>query len=92
MNVCLNLCVYMDNSLVVFWKRFPLPPRFLVKNAKNNIFEDKWFLSKIFYKIKMQAATYWSSYPKKNIIFFQTIDFLRNFQKSLFSEICEKHR
>ena len=53
----------MDNSLVVFWKRFFLRPRFLVKNAKNNIFEDKWFLSRIFYQIKMQAATYWSSHP-----------------------------
>ena len=42
---------------MLFWKRFLLPPRFLVKNAKNIVFEDKWFLSKIFYQIKMQAAT-----------------------------------
>ena len=35
---------------------------FLVKNAKNNIFEDKCFLSKMFYQIKMQAATNWSSH------------------------------
>ena len=46
---------------MVFSKDFFLPPRFLVKNAKNNVFEDEWFLSKIFYQIKMQAATYWSS-------------------------------
>ena len=34
-----------------------LLPRFLVKNAKNNVFEDKWFLSKMFSQIKMQDAT-----------------------------------
>ena len=35
-----------------------LLPRFLVKNAKKNkVFEDKWFLNKMFSQIKMQAAT-----------------------------------
>ena len=79
---------------MVFWKRSLLPPRFLVKNAKNNVFEDKWFLSKIFYQIKMQAATYWSSHPKKHqtFDFFQTTDFLRNFQKFHFFEIFENHQ
>ena len=48
--------------------------RFLVKNAKNNILEDKCFLSKMFYQIKMQAATNWSSHLKKH----QTFDFLSN--------------
>ena len=38
MMFCLNLCIYIDNSLVVFWKRFLLLPRFSVENAKNNIF------------------------------------------------------
>ena len=41
---------------MVFWKKNPSLPRFLVKNAKNNVFEDKWFLSKMFSQIKMQAA------------------------------------
>ena len=50
---CLNLCIYMDNSLVVFWKGFLVLLRFLVKNAENNIFEDKCFLSKMFSQIKM---------------------------------------
>ena len=63
---CLNLCIYMDNSLVVFWKSFLVLIRFLVKNEKKkNIFEDKCFLSKMFYQIKMQAATNWSSHLKK---------------------------
>ena len=62
---CLNLCIYMDKSLVVFWKSFLVLLCFLVKNAKNNIFEDKCFLSKMFHQIKMQAATYWSSHLKK---------------------------
>ena len=50
---------------MVFWKKNLLLPRFLVKNAKNNVFEDEWFLSKMFSQIKMQAATNWSSHLKK---------------------------
>ena len=84
----------MDNSLVVFWKSFLALLRFLVKMQKNNIFGDKCFLSKMFYQIKMQAATNWSSHLKKHQIFefFQTTDFLCNFQKSHFSEIYENHQ
>ena len=50
---------------------------FFGKNAKNNVFEDKWFLSKLFSQIKMQAATNRSSHLKniKHLIFFQTTDF-----------------
>ena len=64
---------------------------FLVKNAKNNSFEDKCFLSKIFYQLKMQAASNWSSYLKKHqtFQFFSKDRFLCNFQKSHFSEIFE---
>ena len=59
---------------------------FLVKNAKNNIFEDKCLLSKIVYQIKTHAAANWSSHLKKHqtFEFFQTTDFLCNFQKSHF--------
>ena len=80
---------------MVFWKSFLVLLRFLVKNAKNNIFEDKcFFFSKMFYQIKMQAATNWSSHLKKHQTFqsFQTTDFLCNFQKSHFSEIFENHQ
>ena len=48
------------------------------KNANNNyVFEDKWFLSKMFSQIKMQAATNWPSHHKKHqtFDFFQTTDF-----------------
>ena len=71
-----------------------LLPRFLVKNAKNNVFEDKWFLSKMFSQIRMQAATNRSSHLKKHqtFDFFQTTDFLCNFQKSHFSKIFENHQ
>ena len=55
-------------------EKFLLLPRFLVKNANNNVFEDKWFLSKMFSQIKMQAATNWSSHLKKH----QTFDFFSN--------------
>ena len=77
---------------MVFRKSFLAFLRFLVKNAKNSIFEDKCFLSKMFYPIKMQAATNWSSHLKKHqtFEFFQTTDFLCNFQKSYFSEILKK--
>ena len=75
-------------------EKFSSTSSFLVKNAKNNIFEDKCFLSKMFYQIKMQAATNWSSHLKKHqtFQFFQTTDFLSNFQKSHFSEIFESHQ
>ena len=36
---------------MAFWKSFLLLPCFLGKHAKNNVFEDKWFLSKMFYPI-----------------------------------------
>ena len=51
------MCIYMNNSLVLFLEKFSFSSSFLVKNAKNNVFEDKWILSKMFYQIKMQAAT-----------------------------------
>ena len=78
---------------MVVGKSFLLLRCFWVKNAKNNVFADKWFLSNRFYQIKMQAATNWSSQLKKlqTFGFFQTTDFLCNFQKSHFSEIFENH-
>ena len=74
---------------MVLRKSFLVLLRFLVKKAKNNIFEDKCFLSKMFYQIKMQTATNWSNHLKKHqtFDFFQMTDFLCNFQKSHFSEI-----
>ena len=76
----------MDNSLVVFWKSFLALLRFLVKNAKNNIFEDKCFLSKMFYQIKMQAATNWSSHLKniKHLNFFKQQIFYAIFKNRIF--------
>ena len=79
-----------------FWRKFFFFPVFLVKNAKNNAFKDKWFLSKIFYQIKMQAATNWSSHLIIHQTFdlhvFQTTDFLCNFEKSQFTEIFGNHQ
>ena len=82
------MCIYMDKSLVVFWKSFLVLLRFLVKNAKKkNIFEDKCFLSKMFYQIKMQAATNWSSHLKKtsNNSIFSNDRFFMQFSKIAFS-------
>ena len=66
----------------------------LKMQKKKNIFEDKCFLSKMFFQIKMQAATNWSSHLKKHqtFQFFQTTDFFCNFQKSHFSKIFENHQ
>ena len=47
---------------------------FFGENPKKNVFEDKWFLSKMFSQIKMQAATNWSSHLKKTI---KTFDFFK---------------
>ena len=84
----------MDKSLVVFWKSFLVLLRFLVKNAKNNIFEDKCFLSEMFYQIKMQAATNWSSHLKniKHFNFFKRQIFYAIFKNRIFSEIFEIHQ
>ena len=45
-----------------------------LKMQKKNNFEDKCLFSKIFYQIKMQAATNWSSHLKTHQTFelFQT--------------------
>ena len=75
---------------MVFWKKFLLLPRFLVKNAKKtpNVFEDKWFLSKMFSEIKMQAATNWSSHLKntKHLIFFKRQIFNAIFKNYIFRD------
>ena len=85
----------MDNRLVLFWKIFLLLPRLMLKNAKKKKkIYDKWFLSKMFSQIKMQAATNWSSHLKniKHLILFQTTDtYLMQFSKITFSEIFENH-
>ena len=58
---------------------------------KTRFFEDKWLFSKMFYQIKMHAATNWSSHLKNHqtFEFFQITDCLRNVQKSCFSEISK---
>ena len=79
---------------MVFRKKILLLLRFWVKNAKNTVFEDKWFWSKVFSQIKMQAATNWFSHLKKHqtFDFFSNEFFLCNFQKSHFPEIFENHQ
>ena len=58
---------------MVFLEKFSFTSSFLVKYAKNNVFDDKWFWSKIFYPIKIQANTNWSSHLKKHL----TSDFFK---------------
>ena len=86
---------------MVFWKSFLVLLRFLVKNGeKKNIFEDKSFLSKMFYQIKKQAATNWSSHLKniKHLNFFKRQIFYAIFKNHIFarflkiiSSTCKNH-
>ena len=87
MNFRLDLCIYMDNSLVVFLENFSFTSSFYVKIAKKkNVFEDNWFWGKIFHQIKIQANTNRSSHLEKHqtFDFFQTIDFLHIFKNRSF--------
>ena len=72
-------------------EKFSFTFSFLVKNAKNNVFEGKWFLSKFFNQIEMQAATNWSSHLKKHqtFEFFRTTVFLRNFKNCIFLRLLK---
>ena len=74
---------------MVFWKSFLVLLSFLVKNAKNIIFEDKCILSKMFYQIKMQAATNWSSHLKniKHFIFFKRQIFYAIFKNRILENL-----
>ena len=78
----------MEKTLVVFWRSFLVLLRFLVKNAKKTTFlKIKGFLNKMFYQIKMHAATNWSSHLKKtsNIsIFFKRQIFYAIFKNRIF--------
>ena len=67
---------------MVFWKSFRVLLRFLVKNAKNNIFEDKCFLSKMFYQIKMQTGL--AILKTSNISIFSNDIFFMEFSKIAF--------
>ena len=74
---------------MMFWKK-NFTSSFFGKNAKkkkkNNVFEDKWFLSKMFSQIKMQAATNWFSHLKniKHLIFFKRQIFNAIFKNYIF--------
>ena len=77
---------------MVFRKSFLALLRFLVKNAKKkNIFEDKCFFSKMFYQIKMQAATNWSSHLKniKHLNFFKRQILYAIFKNRIFPRFLE---
>ena len=81
---------------MVFWKKLLLLPLFFGKKCKkkHNVFEDKWFLSKMFSQIEMQMATNWYRYLKKHqtfVVVFSNDRFLTQFSKILFSEIFENH-
>ena len=81
---------------MVFLRKNILLPLFLVKNAKNkflkknNVYEDKCFLSKMSSQIKMQAATNWSNHLKniKHLI-FSNDRFLMQFSKITFPRVLK---
>ena len=58
---------------------------FWLKMQKKNVFEDKCFISIFFYQIKVQAATYWSSYLEKHQFdFFSNNRYFMQFSKFAF--------
>ena len=81
---CLNLCIYMDKSLVVFWKSFLVLLRFLVKNAKHNIFGDKCFLSKMFIKLKCRRL-------QTGLAILKNIKHFNFFKRHIFYAIFKNH-
>ena len=100
MNFRLDLCIYMDNSLVVFLEKFSFTSSIFVKDAKKkkkkktflkiNGFGIKYFIKSKYRRIQSGLAIL--KYIK-HLIFFQTIDFfIFFFQKSRFSEIFENHQ
>ena len=79
---------------MVFLKNFLLFPRFLIKKCKKtkfNVFEDNWFLSKMFSQIKMQAATNWSNHLKniKHLIFFKQQILYAIFKNHIFARFLK---
>ena len=65
---------------------------FWLKMQKTTFLKINVFLSKMFYQIKMQAATNWSSHLKKHqtFQFFQTTDFFMQFSKiAFFRDFCK---
>ena len=55
---------------MVFWKKKSFTSSlFWLKMKKKNVFEDTWFVSRMIYQIKMQAATNWSSHLQNHLTF-----------------------
>ena len=87
MNFCLDLCIYIDNSLGVFLGKFSFTSSFLVK--KINGFGVKYFIKSKYRRIQTGLAILKKI---KDFIFFKRYIFLHNYQKSQFSEIFENHQ
>ena len=86
MNFRLDLCIYMDNRLVVFLEKFLLLPRFFVKNAKKNKtmflklngFGVKYFIKSKYRRIQTGLAILKNI---KDLIFFSNDRFFTQFSK-----------
>ena len=52
MNFGINLCLFNGSKFGGVLEMFLSVSSFGVKNAKNNVFEEEWFLSEIFMKLK----------------------------------------
>ena len=78
MNFCQNLCISIDESLVVLCNSFIPPHSFWVKNAKIN-FLQKRGIECSFYRIEVRMVTNMSNQHEKKIEMLLRADFLRIF-------------
>ena len=91
MNFCQNLCISIDESLVVLRNSFIEPRIFWFKNAKINFFEEKWDLSAVFIKLKFGCLqTCLTDMEKhKTLEMLLRADFLRIFEILHFSRFLK---
>ena len=80
---------------MVFLEKFSFTFSFVfVKNSKTTFLKINGFGVKYFIKLKYRRIQTGQAILKniKHLIFFQTIDFSHNFQKSQFSKNFENHQ
>ena len=82
MNLCLNMCISIGKSLVVFRGSCFSLHSFKVKNAKIDFFGEKKYFECIFDRFEVQVVTVWSSRLEKHqtLAFLLMVEFLRIFK------------
>ena len=79
-----QICAFIWTTVWWYLEKKTFTSSFFGKKCKNNVFEDKWFLSKMISQNIMQAATNWSSHLKKSSNSFQMTDCYAIFNNHIF--------